>query len=122
MQETNKNIERKKQYSQVCVWPGTLIESDKIQEFEEFMLKEFNTRIQYLETIVTYPDKKGGEVIEGTGGRHDVFFAVHDEDIANFSVPRLIAGIRWIEDVLSKHNYKCKIYPERVRQYKTWEA
>jgi hypothetical protein len=115
-----KNIERKENFNQVCVWPGTIVGQDKIQDFEKFMLEEFDTRVQYLEEIKTYPDKENGKDVEGTGGRNDVFFAVYKEDTGKFAVPRLKMGIRWIEDVLDKGNYRDKIYPERVFDYKTW--
>lgn len=118
----SENVERKKDFNQVCIWPGTIVYDDKIKCFEEWFFNEFQTRIQYLETIETYPDKKNGEIIEGTGGRHDVFFAVHNDDINRFSVPKLSLGVRWIEDVLSKVNYIHEIYPKRVFQYKTWEG
>ena len=118
--DKQNNIERKENYNQVCVWPGTIVGQEKIEEFQDFMLKEFNTRVQYLEEIKTFPDQRNGKNVEGTGERNDVFFAVHQEDIGKFSVPRLMVGIRWIEDVLANGNYKNKIYPERVFDYKTW--
>lgn len=118
--DKQNNIERKENYNQVCVWPGTIVGKDKIEDFEKFILEEFKTRIQYLEEISTNPDIENGTEVEGTGGRNDVFFAVHSEDVANFSVPRLRLGIRWIEDVLDKGNYRQKVYPKRVFEYKTW--
>jgi hypothetical protein len=117
-----ENVERKKGFEQVCVWPGTLIKENEIKDFEEWILNEFKTRAQYLETIETEPDIKNGKITEGTGGRHDVFFAIHKEDVGKFSIPRLSVGIRWVEDVLAKGNYKNKIYPKRVFKYKTWEG
>lgn len=117
-----ENVERKKGFEQVCVWPGTLIKENEIKDFEEWILNEFKTRVQYLETIETEPDIKNGKITEGTGGRHDVFFAIHKEDVGKFSIPRLLFRIRWVEDVLSKGNYKNKIYPKRVFKYKTWEG
>ena len=122
MENNKENVQRNEHYTQVCVWPGTLLKPEEVPDFEQWILKEFGTRIQFLETIVTSPDKENGKDVEGTGGRHDVFFAVHEEDIGKFAVPRLSAGMRWIEDVLSKHNYRTKIYPKRVFEYKTWEA
>jgi hypothetical protein len=53
------------------------------------MEKEFGTRIQFLEEIETSPDRQGAKIVEGTGGRHDLFFAVHDKDLGNFAIPRL---------------------------------
>ena len=112
----DKNVPLNENFKQVCVWPGTLI-NGKIKEFEEFIFDNFKTRIQYLEEILTLPDKG----VEGTGGRNDVFFAVHNEDVGIFAIPRLTAGIRWIEDVLDKGNYKNKIYPKRVFEYCSWK-
>jgi len=112
------NIDKKENYNQVCIWPGTLVGQDKIEEFEKFMADEFGTKVQYLEEIETYPDKDDPT----TGGRNDLFFAIHNDDVGKFSIPRLKAGIRWIEDVLSKTNYRNKIYPKRVFEYKTWET
>ena len=113
------NITRKENFSQVCVWPGCLVEG-KVEEFEKFMLDEFKTRIQYLEEIKTFPDTENGFPVKDTGGRNDVVFAVHQEDIGHFAVPRLQMGIRWIEDVLAPGNYSSEIYPKRVFEYKTW--
>jgi len=101
-------------FTQVCVWPGTVVGQDKIVDFEEFMKKTFDTRIKYIEEIKTFPGD-GGE-----GGRNDIFFSVHNEDVAKFAVPRLSYGIRWIEDVLSPENYHDPIYPPKVFEYKTW--
>lgn len=115
------NVQRSADYRQVCVWPGTIVEPHEIKDFEEFFLTEMNVRVVYLESIATEPDYDDlGNDINGTGGRHDVFFAVHNEDVGSFAVPRLMMGIRWIEDVLSPNNYHCDIYPQRVHEYKTW--
>ena len=115
----SENIKRNKGFTQVCVWPGTIIKEDEIKDFEKWMLSKLKTRVQYLETIETLPNSKNDTE---TGGRHDVFFAVHEEDINKFAVPRLSLGIRWIEDVLSKTNYKNKIYPKRIKEYQSWEG
>ena len=115
------NTVKKEKFNQVCVWEGTTVGDDKIKEFENFMMKQFKTRIQYLEEIETNPDlDANGEPIEGTGNRSDLFFSVHNDDVGKFAVPRLQYGIRWIEDVLDKDNYQQKLYPSRVFEYKTW--
>lgn len=108
-----ENVERKDSFRQVAVWEGTIVGSDEIANFEKFILDELGTRVQYLEEIKTFPD----EGVPGTGGRNDVFFAVHDEDVGKFAIPRFQYHMRWIEDVLSYHNYCSLIYPERVKGY-----
>lgn len=118
---TTKNVKRKENFSQVCVWPATLVEG-KIAAFEEFFLKEFGTRVQYLEEIKTLPDMEDGRPEIDSGDRNDVFFAVHKDDIGKFAGPRFKIGVRWIEDVLGNEDTRGNgsIYPQRVREYRTW--
>jgi hypothetical protein len=123
------NVSLAPDYEQVCVWQAALIDG-KIEEFEQFIKDEFNgVRIQYLEEIKTKPDiDTDGNSIPETGGRNDVFFAVHKDDVAKFAVPRLAAGIRWLEDVLDNERYRMErigtprysIYPTRVTEYQCW--
>lgn len=108
------NVERETGMTQVCVWPGTIVGEDQAFEFEKFFCDEFNTRVQYLEEIKTNPDPGDPE----TGGRNDVFFAVVCEDIAQFAIPRLSIGVRWLEDVIG--NGGAYLYPARVLDYQTW--
>ena len=113
--------ERLPNYTQVCVFPGLLVDEDKIQEFIDQIKEVFDTRVQYLETILTKPDVDDPE---NTGGRSDVFFAVHQDDIGKFAVKRLQYGIRWIEDAMSNINgyHLNPLYPEYVEGYKSWNA
>lgn len=114
------NKERKEGFAQVCVWPGTIVGTDDSQKFTDWMKEEFGVRIQYLEEIETAEDSTG------PGGRNDLFFGVHEDDIGKFAVKRLAYGIRWIEDVLAEcNNGLCAdgnpvLYPNRVLEYKTW--
>ncbi len=114
-----------KDFSQVVVWPGTMVGKDEIEMFEAFVLVEFKTRVKYIEEIKTKPDWNNPE----TGGRNDVFFYVHSEDISKFAVPRLAYGMRWIEDVLDNEAQRndedgitesYSIYPDHVVDYRTW--
>jgi hypothetical protein len=99
-------------FTQLCVWPATLVGQDRIKDFEQFMLGTFNTRIKYAEEVLTKPNE------DGEGGRNDVFFFVHTEDVPKFAVPRLQYGIRWWEDVKNVSG----LYPSSiVEKYpKTW--
>jgi hypothetical protein len=118
------NIPRKPEFSQVCVWPGTLVGADQVEVFEKFIAENFNnTRVQYLEEVKTFPDLlENGLYDIDSGGRNDVFFAVHSEDVGKFAVPRMSYGIRWIEDVLDNEARRGpnRIYPDRVTWYRTW--
>jgi hypothetical protein len=117
------NKVKPKGFSQVCVWPGTVVGREEAKDFEEFFASEFGVRARYLEEIVTCADRDGdGSPVEGTGGRNDLFFAVHDDDVDKFAVPRLKLGIRWIEDVTAPVNGGCALYPERVKEYRTWNT
>lgn len=106
-------------FEQVCVWQGLALVPAQVTGFAELMAENFDgVRVQYLETISTEPDVKNYMQVPGTGGRLDVFFAVHKDDIPKFALARLQAGIRWIEDVYS--NGGGHLYPVHVRAYKTW--
>src|SRR5574343_122041 len=116
-------VKRNEDYNQVCVWRGTIVGADQIEAFEKFFMDELDVRVQYLEEIKTKPDlDQDGQPVPETGDRNDVFFAVHDEDVGKFAVPRLAYGVSWIEDVLSNVNYESPLYPDYVFEYKTWDA
>ena len=113
------NVTLRNGYKQVCVWPGTVMGDSNPTDFEQFFMEQHGTRVQFLEEIVTEPDYENGLPVALTGGRHDVVFAVHDDDIAKFAIPRLTMGIRWIDDVYG--NGGGDIYPERVQTYCCWD-
>ena len=106
------------------VWHATIVQEGKEKEFEEFCLKELGVRVKFIETIKTSPDMKDGFPIEGTGGRSDVFFYIHSDDIGKFAVQRFKMGHecpRWIEDVLDNMaSREQNLYPERVKELRTW--
>ena len=103
-------------FNQVCVWEGTIVGKEEIQNFEKWISDEFGVRVKYCEEVNTLPTPDE----EGTGGRNDLFFRIHDEDVTKFAVPRLLVGIRWWEDVLGNGN--GVLYPqETLEKYpKTW--
>lgn len=122
-----KCTERKDGFNQVCIWTACTLNEGKestpkkIEDFEKFMFENFGVRVQFLEEIETAPDTdKLGNPVRGTGGRIDLLFAVHKDDIGKFAVKRLMYEIHWIEDSLSKDAYTSPIYPKRVGEYITW--
>ena len=106
-------------FKQLCVWPGTIVGQDSIEEFESVMEKEFGVRVKYAEEVITNPDP--GETIEQSGGRTDLFFWLHDDDVNKWAIQRLQLGIRWWEDVIS-YNDNSYLYPQEVidRYPVTW--
>ena len=86
--------------SQLCVWPGTVVDADEEQDFIKWMKDQFGVVATPLNTIETKPDMKDGEPVPGTGGRMDFVFAIRDQDVAHFAIPRLGTGISWFEDYL----------------------
>ncbi len=101
-------------FTQLCVWQGVLLDGFTTQEFEKRMFDNFGTRIKYETEVRTLPDVDDyGVVIPETGGRNDVLFYVHADDIEKFAVPRLQAGIRWWEDVVG-YNNNSHLYPQEI--------
>ena len=101
-----------KKYNQLCVWPATVVGKDDIKELENFFKEEMDVRIKYKTEVLTNPDLDGdGNEVPDTGGRNDLFFYVHDDDIGKFAIPRLSMGIRWYEDVVS-YNDGAYLYSE----------
>jgi hypothetical protein len=97
-------------FTQLCVWPGTLLGENTPAEMEQWFLSEMGTRIKYHTEVQTLPDRDSdGNTIQETGGRNDVFFHVHSDDIAEFAVKRFSIGIRWWEDVV-KYNDNSHLY------------
>lgn len=112
-EKSEKNIESE-HYKQLCVWPAVQLGDNTPEQFEQFMEENFGAKVRFMEEVITLPGQ-GGE-----GGRSDIFFYVHNNDVGKFAVPRLQAGIRWWEDVVGNKSHT--IYPrEIINKYKvTW--
>jgi hypothetical protein len=98
----------KESFNQLCVWPGTILEEKEIPNFESFFKDIMGVRVKHEATIMTLPSlDENGKEIQETGGRSDVFFYVHADDVLKFALPRLEMNIRWWEDVI-KYNDSSK--------------
>ncbi len=113
-----ENVVKKENFNQVCVWPSTVVSEGDIPKFEKWLQDTFGVRGQFLEDYRTLPTvDEYGNAVEGTGGRADVLFAIHKEDVGRFATARLEYGIRWIEDAIDNHP---AIYIKRLTKYRTW--
>jgi hypothetical protein len=115
-----ENVKKKEGYNQVCVWPACALKETPPEKFEQDMKEYLGINVQFLEEIETGPDLDKGSVVPETGGRHDLFFAIHDADVGKFVLKRFQYDIRWLEDVLASCNYHSPIYPRRVFEYCAW--
>ena len=102
-------------FTQLCVWPNNNLGDSTPEQFEEIMLKELGWRVKFADIVTTLPDmdEVGNEVPE-TGGREDLFFYLHTDDIEKAAVYRLGMGIRWWEDVVGNGNHV--IYPKEIQK------
>ena len=116
----SENVVLKEGFSQVLMIHGVNA-PPSAKEFEDLIGEALNgARIQYLEQVLTEPDiDEDGCRIEGTGGRSDLLFSVHSEDVGAISILRLQFGMRWIEDVI-KYNDNAHLYPARLDGYCRW--
>tara|TARA_R100001163_G_C5047030_1_gene184240 strand:+ start:350 stop:703 length:354 start_codon:yes stop_codon:yes gene_type:complete len=102
-------------FNQLCVWQGITLSEDQYEDFVEFFANELDTRIKLAEVVLTNPDLDEGEPVPETGGRSDILFYVHDEDVTGFALKRLQldGGVRWWEDVVS-YNDNSHLYDQEV--------
>jgi len=85
-------------FDQLCCWPGTTLGDKSVENFVDWVAEEFGVRAKFAEVVDTLPDEDDTE--GETGGRSDMLFWVHSEDIPKFAAKRLAYGIRWWEDVI----------------------
>lgn len=99
-------------FSQLCVIRGLIVEDS--EDFISFLTSEFECRFKFAESVTTIANN------DGDGGRIDVLFYVHNDDITKFAVPRLMYGISWWEDVLA--NAHGNLYSNEIlsKYPKTW--
>lgn len=105
-------------FTQAVLWPGCILPAAQVPEFEEFILKELGARAKFIGSYKTLPDAE-----PDSGGREDVLFYVHEEDISGFSVKRLALGMRWVEDVLDneKRRNEGTIYVQEIHDLYSWD-
>ena len=115
-------------FTQVVVWPGTTMGAGTPAQFELFILEELKARAKFIGEFTTKADF--GDRSPDAGGRKDLMFYVHTEDIPKFAVPRFAYGMRWLEDVLDNEKHRnvetgapedYSIYSDEVRKLYSWK-
>jgi len=107
----------KTKFNQLCVLEGTIMPEGGAKELKTFFKDNMGVRVKFETQTKTLPDFEG---CTETGGRNDIFFYIHDDDIGKFAVPRLSMGIRWWEDVLGNGNGKLYSKEFLSTYKKTW--
>jgi hypothetical protein len=104
-----QEIEVKNDFVQLVVWEATVLGKHTPKDFEDFFLSQQNVRVKFMEKVETLP----APGVSHTGGRRDLFFYVHNDDLGHFAVARLTLGeARWWEDVLGNGN--GVLYPKEI--------
>jgi hypothetical protein len=121
--------EDEEKYTVLAVWPSIVVQKDDLDSVQEFMANMgCKHPVKIVGCVETLPDWHEREAEEPeTGGRIDLAFYFHDEDIYRVAVRRLQHGIRWWEDVVSndvEHALnkgmiyeEYSIYPEDFRAF-----
>ncbi len=120
-------VELNEGFKQVCMFLGIDCDFEDIEkEFCEFMLESFDIRTQYLELSVSKPTVQRGKELENTGGRLDVVFAIHTDDIEKLAAIKMATNnqipLKWIEDVMNPNNSYAETLSEHLNGYCSWDA
>jgi len=111
-------------FSQAAMWPGTTCPAGEESTFVDFIAEQFNgARAQFIGLFLTKPDIDGdGCPVPDTGGRSDLVFAIHEDDMGKFAVQRLQFGMRWVDDVLANEVDRgdVSIYVREIHDLKSW--
>ena len=97
------------QFTQLCVWPGCVMGDNTPEDFEKYLLEKMDVRVKFAEEVTT----NGSVERHEEGGRKDLLFFIHADDIGKFAGRRLMMGIRWWEDVVS-YNDGAYLYSEEI--------
>ena len=95
--------EHEEGYGVLAIWPQVLMQKDDHDSVQDFMsnmgCKDPVRIIGCVQTLPNYEHRE--DEYPETGGRIDLAFYFHNEDIYKIAVRRLTHGIRWWEDVVA---------------------
>lgn len=126
---SDESFEKEEGYGVLAVWPQILAEKDDEEQIQDFMSNMgCRNRVKIVGCVKTLPNyEHRNDDNPQTGGRVDLCFYFHDEDIYRVAVRRLAHGIRWWEDVVMnelEHGLSqgiiyedYTIYPEDFRAF-----
>lgn len=110
-------------FSQAVIWPGATCPASSESDFVDFIAEQFNgARAQFIGCFLTKPDIGDGCPVPGTGGRSDLVFAIHEDDMGKFAAQRFGYGMRWVDDVLANETDRgdVSIYVREIHDLKSW--
>lgn len=96
-------------FKQLCVIQGCKLGESTEDDFINIFKKDFGVRVKFCEEVITNGSKERNE----EGGRTDIFFYIHDDDILDFAFKRIAFGVRWWEDVVV-YNDGAYLYPQAI--------
>lgn len=104
-------------FTQLCVIHGCTLGGHSPKDFEAFMMENFKVRAKFEAEVETLPDlNEKGKPVPETGGRIDLFFYAHKDDIPSFSTKRFEMGVRWWEDVVKYNNNNGHLYTQEFKE------
>lgn len=110
------------------MWHGTTMGDSTPADFEQFILDELGARAQFIGVYETLPTPSEPD----SGGRSDLVFAVHEDDIPKFAPRRFMYDMRWVDDVLDNEKIRMRdarrrgetassIYRPEVHALRSWD-
>ena len=109
----SQEIKTDENYKIAVMWHDACFDPTRLAAFKRLFKEEFGLAhdIRWIGEVITF--KTPG--VPDTGGRHDVAFLVHEDDIPKISVThRLELGFRWFWDVIG--NGDSRLYPLHFRR------
>lgn len=96
-------------FTQLCVWENCILKPEEVADFVDFVRTQCQTRVRVVGCVETLPGAGG------PGGRVDLLFYAHSEDITKLAARKFVLRMRWWEDVLENLGPHKTIYPQELR-------
>jgi hypothetical protein len=92
------------EYRQIICWEGTELGVDDETSFISFVKDELALQhdVRVIGNVKTLPGRNG------PGGRIDLFFIIHNDDVIRAATRRLKFGMRWMNDCIAENKNMSK--------------